>query len=124
MWGDTDNHSRRRNVSARKLVLAARSQNLPELTAVEYAPSSVEKNRLTLLLGTGVIVLGCALFAGILLSAGLSHAAMWAISSVAFVVVALPFTAWAVRRSLRLAEDPTVGRTYNYTPQPQATSRH
>jgi len=74
--------------------------------------SLVEKLRLVNLLGTGVILLGCTLLALTLLSAGLSQDVVWALSSVAWVVLVLPFTAWAISRGSRLAEDRTVGLTY------------
>ena len=54
----------------------------------EWSP--VEKLRLINLLGTGVILLGCTLLALTLLSAGLSHAVVWALSSVAWASTYLP----------------------------------
>jgi hypothetical protein len=78
--------------------------------------SLVEKLRLVNLLGTGVILLGCTLLAltlhSALLSAGLSHAVVWALSSVAWVVLVLPFLVWAFSRASRVAADDTVTRTY------------
>ena len=74
--------------------------------------SAVEKLRLGLLLGIGVILLGCTLLALTLLSAGLSHAAMWSSSSIAWVVLVLPFTVWGFSSAFRMAEDPTVSATY------------
>jgi hypothetical protein len=76
----------------------------------EWSP--VEKLRLINLLGTGVILLGCTLLALTLLSAGLSHAVVWALSSVAWVVLVLPFLVWAFSRASRVAADDTVTRTY------------
>jgi hypothetical protein len=76
----------------------------------EWSPT--EKLRLTLLLGVGVILLGCTLLALTLLSAGLSQAVVWALSSVAFAFLELPFVVWALSSWLRLAEDRTVGLTY------------
>jgi hypothetical protein len=76
----------------------------------EWLP--VEKLRLGLLLGVGVILLGCTLLALTLLSAGLSHAVVWAMSSVAFAALVLPFTVWAVSGAFGLAEDRIVVGTY------------
>ena len=76
----------------------------------EWSPA--EKLRLRLLLGIGVILLACTLLALTLLSAGLSHAAVWALSSVAWVVLVLPFTVWWFSSAFRMAEDRTVRTTY------------
>ena len=76
----------------------------------EWSPA--EKLRLRLLLGIGVILLACTLLALTLLSAGLSHAAVWALSSVAWVVLVLPFTVWGFSSAFRMAEDRTVSATY------------
>ena len=76
----------------------------------EWSP--LEKLRLVNLLGVGVILLGCTLLALILLSAGLSHAVVWALSSVAWVVLVLPFAVWAFSRAPRVVEDDTVTSMY------------
>jgi hypothetical protein len=76
----------------------------------EWSP--VEKLRLRLLLGVGVILLGCTLLALILLSAGLSDAVAWTFSSVAWVALVLPFTVWAFSRAPRVAEGDTVMSMY------------
>ena len=76
----------------------------------EWSPA--EKLRLRLLLGIGVILLACTLLALTLLSAELSHAVVWALSSVALVVLVLPFAVWAFIGSFRVAEDDTVTGTY------------
>jgi hypothetical protein len=76
----------------------------------EWLP--IEKLRLSMLLGIGVILLASTLLALTLLSAGLSHSAVWSLSGVVWVFLVVPFTAWGVTRGYRLAEDPTVGLTY------------
>ena len=77
------------------LVFSGLVIDLGRRSSGEWPP--VEKLRLINLLGVGVILLGCTLLALILLSAGLSHAAARALSSVAWVVLLLPFTVWAFR---------------------------
>ena len=76
----------------------------------EWSP--VEKIRLINLLAGGVILLACTLLALTLLSSGLSHAVVWTLASVAFTVLVLPLLVWAISRSFRVVEDPTVGWTY------------
>jgi hypothetical protein len=76
----------------------------------EWLPA--EKLRLVNLLATGVILLGCTLLPLTLLSAGLSHVAVWALSGVAWVVLVLPFVVWSFSRAFRMAEDHTVSATY------------
>ncbi len=67
--------------------------------------SALDKQRLTLLLGIGFILLACTLIALILLSAGLSHAVVWALSSVVWIVLVIPFAVWAVSMLVRISED-------------------
>ena len=76
----------------------------------EWSP--IEKVRLALLLTIGVVLLGCTLLALTLLSAGLSHAVVWALSSGSCAVLVLPVAVWTVRKASEVADDPTVGRTY------------
>jgi hypothetical protein len=63
-------------------------------------------------LATGVILLGCTLLALTLLSAGLLHAVVWTLSSVAWVALVPPFVVWAFSRASRVAKDDTVTGTY------------
>jgi hypothetical protein len=74
--------------------------------------SAVEKLRLGLLLGIGVILLGCTLLALTLLSAGLSHAVVWALSSVVWIVLVMPVAVWVVSRVVRNPAEPTGGLSY------------
>jgi hypothetical protein len=76
----------------------------------EWSPA--EKLRLVNLLATGVILLGCTLLALTLLSAGLLHAVVWTLSSVAWVALVPPFVVWAFSRASRVAKDDTVTGTY------------
>jgi hypothetical protein len=76
----------------------------------EWSP--VEKLRLRLLLGIGVILLACTLLALTLLSAELSHAVVWASSSVAWVVLGGPFTVWGFSSASRIIEDDALSVTY------------
>jgi hypothetical protein len=76
----------------------------------EWLP--IEKLRLSMLLGSGVILLACTLLGLTLLSAGLSHFAVWSLSGLAWTVLVVPFTAWGIIRGYRMADDPTVGLTY------------
>jgi hypothetical protein len=66
----------------------------------EWAPR--DKDRLIILLGIGFILLACTLVALVLLSAGISHARVWALSSVLWVVLALPLTVWVFSRVFRV----------------------
>jgi hypothetical protein len=72
----------------------------------------IDKDRLVLLLALGMIALACTLFSLVLLAAGFSHARVWALSSVAWVVLVLPFAVWSVRRVIQTPDQPTRGWTY------------
>ena len=74
--------------------------------------SAADKTRLTVLLATGFILLACTLMALILLSAGLSHTIVWALSSVVWVVLVIPVAVWVVSRVVRDPAEPTGGLTY------------
>jgi len=76
----------------------------------EWSP--VEKLRLFNLLGTGVMLLGCTLLALTLFSAGLSQDVVWALSSVAWVVIFPPYLVWALTRASRMEEDDTITVMY------------
>lgn len=76
----------------------------------EWSP--VEKLRLTLLLGVGLLLLACTILALTLLSAQLSQAAVWALSSAAWVVFGLPIFVWAFSSALRLIDSPSVAARY------------
>jgi hypothetical protein len=76
----------------------------------EWSP--VEKLRLINLLAMGVTVLACALLALTLLSAGLSQTAVCPLSSVAWVVLVLPFAVWTFSRTLRMPEYRTASRAF------------
>jgi hypothetical protein len=71
----------------------------------EWSPG--DKTRLGTLLAIGFILLACALIALILLSAGLSGAVVWALSSVVWVVLVLPVSVWAFSRVVGNPADPT-----------------
>ncbi len=73
---------------------------------------AVDKQRLTILLAIGFILLTCTLVTLILLSTGLSHALVCALSSVVWVVLVIPFAVWTVNRVVRNPEEPTRSWTY------------
>jgi hypothetical protein len=70
----------------------------------EWFPS--DKIRLANLLGIGLITLTCAVVALIFVSAGLSHSAVWALSSLVWLVFLVPFTLWFVRSAIRVRKEP------------------
>jgi predicted MFS family arabinose efflux permease len=76
--------------------------------------SSADRTRLTLLLATGFVVLACTLLALVLLSAGLSHAVVWAWSSIVWVVLVMPVALWVVSRVVREPAEST-GRPSYYS---------
>ena len=76
----------------------------------EWLP--LEKLRLTTLLSGGVVLLGCAVLALTLLSAGLPQSTAWTVSSVTWAVLVVPSTAWGISRGYRMPEDRTAGLTY------------
>jgi hypothetical protein len=76
----------------------------------EWSPG--DKLRLVNLLATGVIVLACTLVSLILLSAGVPQTTAWASSSVAWVILVLPFSVWAIPQVIRGYDRPTASWTY------------
>jgi hypothetical protein len=58
--------------------------------------------RLINLLGVGFILLVCTLVSLVFVSAGFSHSAVWALSSLVWLILVLPFAVWSVRRTIQL----------------------
>jgi len=69
-----------------------------------------DQTRLINLLGIGFVLLACTLGALILASAGLRDATVWALSSVVWLTVSLPYAVWLSRRVVWVPPEPPAPR--------------
>jgi len=68
-----------------------------------------DRLRLTNLLGLGFILLACTVVGLIFVSAGLAQ--VWTLSSLAWLLLVLPFAGWSIRRTYQLRREPRSPRS-------------